>query len=295
MSWRLEPGGRDTAVFDHNHYRLAPHRPPFHPSVSLTNRRAYTKLAYAQFEAGLRDYDIFWRRLGYKPPIRSGIFADVGSGHGSMCLRLADEGARRVVGLDINASNTAFARDMLSERYPELDGQVEFHQSRLEELEPTERFDYIVTKDTFEHVDDLAGLLAEIERRLRPGGLLLAGFGPLYRSPRGDHGGAEVRLPWGHLIYDETRLVGRLNRRHDRSLTSLLDLGMNGLAFKDFHYLFRTCHLEPLCWRINRGDGSSLPKRFLYAFARAMAGSPVLREFLVFNVYAILRKSGTHR
>lgn len=256
----------------------------------MTTNRSYTKLAYAQFEAGLRDYDLFWRRLGYKPPIRGGIFADVGSGHGSMCLRLAEEGARRVVGLDINASNTAFAHDMLCERYPELAGQVEFHQSRLEELEPTECFDYIVTKDTFEHVDDPAGLLDEIVRRLRPGGLLLAGFGPLYNSPRGDHGGAEVRLPWGHLIYDETRLVGRLNQRHDRSLTSLLDLGMNGLAYAEYRRLFRESGLEPLRWRINRGDGSSLSRRAVYALSRGLAGLPALRDFFVFNIYCVFRK-----
>ncbi len=48
-------------------------------------------------------------------------------------------------------------------------------------------FDLITSEAVMEHVGDLAGAIAEASRVLRPGGIMLHHFGPLYYSFGGDH------------------------------------------------------------------------------------------------------------
>ncbi|MCX7021087.1 MAG: class I SAM-dependent methyltransferase [bacterium] len=250
----------------------------------------YSPLAYAEFERGLRNYERFWSRLGIKPPLADRVIADVGCGHGAMCFRLARDGAVRVVGIDTNASIIGFARDRLEENFSEYRNRVEFHLGGLEDFDPAVRFDYIVSKDTFEHVEDLGRLLVEIRVRLKPGGLLLLGFGPLYNSPLGDHLGAEIPIPWGHLLFREEWLVRRLNERHSRELKSLRDLGLNGLSSADYRRLFDRSGLECLQYRTNRSKGSTPAVRLIYGLALALSGIPELREYLTLSIFAVLRK-----
>jgi len=250
----------------------------------------YSPLAYAEFERGLRDYGRFWSRLGIKPPIAGRVVADVGCGHGAMCFRLARDGAARVVGIDPNAGSVGFARDRLEQNYIEHRNRIEFHLGELEDFDPAVRFDYIVSKDTFEHVAYLGRLMEVVRARLKPGGLLMTGFGPLYNSPLGDHKGAEAGLPWGHLLFKEEWLVKRLNQRHSRELKSLRDLGLNGLSRAEYRRIFDRSGLERVLYKTNRSEGSSPAVRLVYGLAQALGGIPALREYLTLNIFAVLRK-----
>ncbi|MCB9079104.1 MAG: methyltransferase domain-containing protein [Anaerolineaceae bacterium] len=61
---------------------------------------------------------------------------------------------------------------------------------------PDGRFDAVICHDYLQHAPDVAGLLAEAARVLKPGGLLLADIRPY----AGLHGAGEpVDPPWGHL------------------------------------------------------------------------------------------------
>ncbi|HDR06143.1 MAG TPA: class I SAM-dependent methyltransferase [Candidatus Coatesbacteria bacterium] len=255
----------------------------------------YSPRAYAEFERGLKGYARFWSRLGRKPPLAGRAVADLGCGHGAMSLCLARDGAVRVVGIDTDAGVIAFARDMLEREFGAYRDRVQFHLGELGELDPGARFDYVVSKDTFEHVAELGRLLEEVRLRLEPGGLLLTGFGPLYRSPFGDHRGAETGIPWGHLLFDERWLVARLNRRHSRELESLRDMGLNGLACADYRRLFDESGLETVLFRTNRSAGSAPLVRLAYGAALALSGIPALREYLTTSIFAVLRKPAKAR
>ena len=61
---------------------------------------------------------------------------------------------------------------------------------------PDGRFDAVICHDYLQHAPDVAGLLAEAARVLKPGGLLLADIRP-YAGLRG--AGEPVDPPWGHL------------------------------------------------------------------------------------------------
>ena len=63
-------------------------------------------------------------------------------------------------------------------------------------------FDYIVAKNSFEHIIGLEKMLEEMKKRLKPGGNIYTGFGPLYNSPNGPHM-EKIIIPWGHLIFPD--------------------------------------------------------------------------------------------
>lgn len=248
-----------------------------------------------RFEGGAKENARFWSRLGEKPDFAGTRVLEIGSGWGSLAVEIALAGASRVVGLDLKPELVAFADERVRESFPELGEKVRFLCRDLKDLDEGD-FDFVLAKDTFEHVLDLSGLLAEIEKRLRPGGKVYAGFGPLYASPYGDHdrrrvafaswgllGRALAALPWGHLFL-ERAIVRAYNRRCGTSAASLRDLGLNKLFYREYARAFRTSGLRVLKLAKNRGPG-----RLAAAF-RTLAKIPFLEDFCTYNLYCVLEK-----
>lgn len=237
------------------------------------------------FARGSRSNPRFWSRFGGAPDFSGKRVLDVGCGHGSLCLDMARAGAREVVGLDLNARLIEFAQVYLEQRHPELVNRVAFHCLDLSQS-ALDGFDFIVSKDTFEHILDLQGMLAEMACRLAPGGRVYAGFGPLYRSPFGDHDAVRLgmRLPWAHVLMGERRVITHVNRRRRQPIHSIQELGLNQLRLVDYQRLFRESGLHIVSFQMNRSE--QLGGRLLAGLSRL----PVLSEYVTFNVYCILEK-----
>jgi len=66
--------------------------------------------------------------------------------------------------------------------------------------------DIIISENTFEHITSYSQMMADCNRILRPGGVLMARFSPLYYSPFGAHLYEIIKLPWVSLLFREQRL-----------------------------------------------------------------------------------------
>ena len=147
-----------------------------------------------------------------------------------------------------------------------------------------EEFDLIITNEVLEHVVDLAGCLSSLHDRLKPGGRLYAGWGPLWFSPTGGHQlTVKVRglpVPWSHLVKPLGAAYVRATER--RSEAAPVYWSFNYLRPKEYERLFAESPLEVLSWRVN--PGSHPAYRVLRVAARA-APSPFTA-----NVYAVLRR-----
>lgn len=96
-----------------------------------------------------------------------GSVLDAGCGDGFFTNKLAEQvGAQEVMGIDISDKAVELAR----EKYPEL----QFRQGELN-LIPLENnsYDFISMVEVIEHLVDVDGVLEEISRVLKPGGLFL--------------------------------------------------------------------------------------------------------------------------
>lgn len=96
-------------------------------------------------------------------------------GHGSSVLDMpCGDGALtaifaqhfpRVVGLDASSKHLAEARRRLP--------GVEFHESLIEEFEPTEKFDSIFMLNILEHIEDPVYVMRRVSGWLNPGGVIV--------------------------------------------------------------------------------------------------------------------------
>ncbi len=241
----------------------------------------------AYFKRGEWENPRFWNRLGGQPDLKGKKALDLGCGHGSLCIDMAKAGASRVVGLDLNERLIHFAQQNLQQNYPELADRVEFHFLDIAHLDEGD-FDLMTSKDTFEHVMDLEGVLRAMHERMKSGARLYAAIGPLWNSPFGDHDTVKrligVNLPWAHLILPDRWVLSVVGRRIGRELKSYRDLGMNMLALRDYRRILYNSGFEVEFYRPNN---SRHPVMRLFAL---VARVPFLSEWFTGNLYCILRK-----
>jgi len=158
---------------------------------------------------------------------------DFGCGGGHETLALA-RSARTVVGLDVNRPLIEQARARAESVGA---GNVEF----TTQLDPDLRFDAVISLDAFEHFEDPAAMLATIHSQLKPGGVLLASFGPTWYHPYGGH--LFSAFPWAHILLSEQALLRWRNRFRERPATRLRE-GMNGWSIAKFERMVRSSPFE---------------------------------------------------
>jgi ubiquinone/menaquinone biosynthesis C-methylase UbiE len=246
----------------------------------------------AGFESGLVAAPEFWSRMGTVPIFQDKRVLEVGSGLGSLSASIGLAGAKSVIGVDIWEPRVAFANAKVRQRFPQL-SNVQFLSTPVEQLDPEDRFDIIVSQNTFEHIADIDTVLAAFRRLLAPGGRAYIGFSPLYNSPYGDHGElrAPVRLPWLHLLAGRKRVIAAYNRANAEAATTLAQCGYNGHKPATFRQAFDRCGLEVEQIRVNPGEGRL--KRVAMAGFKAIALSPGLEPYFTVGMYVVLRQPQT--
>lgn len=248
------------------------------------------------FQRGEFDNPRFWSRFNGFPDFEGAAILDVGSGWGSLCVDMASGGAKKIVGLDIKCELVDFANRYVRKHYPHLIDIIQFECLDLKNYDEQAVFDIIVSKDSFEHIIDLSVMLDEMKIRLKPGGKIYSGFGPLYTSPYGDHdrrrtilkpwgifGQVLALIPWAHLILEPT-LVTMNNRYRERKITSMRDLQLNKFAWSDYLEIFRKSGFEIIY--LVKNNSISMPSRILSILAK----TPFMEDFFIHNVYCILEK-----
>ena len=126
---------------------------------------------------------------------------EIGCGFGGMQAALLQQGAGRVVGVEIDPQRLEFARSRLADR-------AELHLGDAADLPLADQsFDIVVCDSTFEHVADLYGVLAEAHRVLRPGGILYALWGNPWWSVNGPHHIKIIPVPWAQILFSHATLV----------------------------------------------------------------------------------------
>jgi ubiquinone/menaquinone biosynthesis C-methylase UbiE len=243
----------------------------------------------AAFEDGMMKARHLWSRMGAVPLFDDKRVLEIGSGLGSLSTSIALAGAKTVLGVDIWEPRVAFANKKVRERFPEL-RNVSFVSTPVEQLEPADPFDLIVSQNTFEHIADIDAVLAALRRLLAPGGRAYIGFSPLYHSPFGDHGElrAPVRFPWLHLLAGRKQVIASYNRANREAATTLAQCGYNGHKPATFREAFHRSGLIVEQIRVNPAEGRL--KSAAMAGFKAIARIPRLEPYLTVGMYVILRQ-----
>ena len=240
------------------------------------------------------DLDYFKKEKEIKNPIFLSRFPniifnnlnvlDLGCGHGALSIDIAQQGANKVVGIDLNKKLIDFANDNLKNNYKKFINKITFTATNLKYHDRI-NYDIIISKASFEHIINLDDFMLEIKNKLKIGGRLITGFGPLYNSPWGDHRRLKHKLPWSHVILPERYFINKLNKSRIDKISNIYDLGLNGLSLKQYKRIFfHTKGFKVVDFRTNVTNKFSgkLFNKFVYI--------PGCKEFFTFNIYCILKR-----
>lgn len=113
------------------------------------------------------------------PALRGAEVLDLGCGFGWFSRFAREQGAKRVLGLEISENMLARAREMTA------DAAIEYRRADLETAGlPEAAFDLAFSSLALHYIVDLQGLLARIARALMPGGaLVLSMEHPIFMAP----------------------------------------------------------------------------------------------------------------
>lgn len=113
------------------------------------------------------------------PELRGARVLDLGCGYGWFCRYAREQGAARVLGLELSEKMLARAHSLGT------DPAIEYRRADLETAElPETAFDLAFSSLTLHYIADLEGVLARIHRALVPGGaLVLSMEHPIFMAP----------------------------------------------------------------------------------------------------------------
>jgi SAM-dependent methyltransferase len=232
----------------------------------------------------------FWDCFGGIPDLEGKTVAEIGCGHGGLCIYAAQSAAScQVVGVDTDCERIDFAKWNVHTNYPELEERVDFRCADIRQLQICD-VDAVYSRATFEHILELDEVLAAIKARLKPGGRLYTAFAPLYYSVYGGHGRIHNALPfpwlpWGHLLVTDRHIVRRVNRSRRQPVSSVAELGLNKLSVGDYRRVFEQSGMTVVSFRTN------LPARGKRSKALSVLSRlPCLEKYATHSIVAVLER-----
>jgi SAM-dependent methyltransferase len=191
---------------------------------------------------------------------------DFGCGPGGEAVEIAEHGARHVIGVDLRQRWLD-----LGVAHAEAHGVADRCTFVSEWRDPV---DLIVSLDSFEHFADPAGVLAHMRGLLRPGGKVLAAFGPTWYHPLGGH--IYSVFPFSHLLFSERALVRWRALHKSDGARTIEESGLNKMTIRRFIKLVEASPLRFASFEL-------LPIRPLRLIANRMT-----REFTTAAVRCVL-------
>jgi len=198
--------------------------------------------------------------------VRGKTVIDFGCGEGAEAVEMALAGAERVIGLDIQTS--------LLERARARAKQSGADHRCIFTTETAETADLITSIDAFEHFTEPKLALDAMYRLLRPGGTLVASFGPTWYHPLGGH--LFSIFPWAHLIFTEDALIAWRSDFKTDGATKFHEIagGLNRMSIGRFERMaaesaFKVAAIEPVPIRKLRRVHCKWTREWTSAIVRA--------------------------
>jgi SAM-dependent methyltransferase len=232
-----------------------------------------------------RDYaqtERMFRRFDGRVPLDGLSVLDLGCGRGPTCVYAALGGATRVVGVDINGDHVDYAREKVRRDHADLADRITFvlTDGRLSELEG-EKFDLIISQNSFEHYSDPDQVVADATGALRRTGRLLITFSPAWKAPGGGHLGI-AWFPWAHLIFSEDVVMAQRRKLiPDEQVRTYEECGVNRMTLERFRRIMNRSGLDCMFFSTNISEHPAVK------VMRLASRIPLCEEYFTQNVYSL--------
>jgi SAM-dependent methyltransferase len=262
----LRSDGRPLAVIEGFRERVLSYRPSVSPRAGWTEEQ-FAASAKKKLKRAQRLLESFTRWI---PTLEGARVLDVGCGDGANCTLLGSEPVSLAVGLDLHLPRFAPGDEgqrarMLLERVADAgaergqsatallsDRRVCFIQMDATRLGfRPESFDVVMSRSAAEHIQPIERALVEIERAVRPGGLIYLGIDPFYWL-RGCHKRGVVDIPFAHarLSLEEYRRFVAENEGEAAAATRWRRIAtLNRLTARQWRRTIQAMSCDILEWR----------------------------------------------
>lgn len=159
--------------------------------------------------------------------IRGKVVVDFGCGEGREVVELAEHGATQVIGVDTRQKWLDNAAELATQR------GVADRCVFMQRWSGPSGADVIISLDAFEHFDDPAAILETMRTIVKPGGSVIAAFGPPWYHPLGGH--VFSVFPWAHCVFSEYAMVTWRSGLPGKSPTKTVrEAGLNQMTLRRF-------------------------------------------------------------
>jgi len=242
-------------------------------------------------DIGLQDYkeqkksiSNFFPRFPSRPDFNGKIILEFGCGRGAFSFDIANENPKKIVAIDTNSEYIKFAKKSLETNFSQHKNKISFICEDINKWQSDYKFDYIITKEAFEHTHNLPKVLNSMYELLNPKGKIFAGFGPLYNFFNGDHGYTKAILPWFHLILPRNFLIKNINKSRNNKINSIEQLGLNMYSLKQYENFFFNSKFNVIFFKTNcTSNKLAIPFKILSKIK-------FLEEYFTFNIFTVLEK-----
>jgi hypothetical protein len=91
-------------------------------------------------------------------------------------------------------------------------------------------------------------------------------------------------LPWFHLIIPEKTLIKRLNKKREKKINSIEELGLSKYSYKQYLNFFHSSQFNIDYIKVNPSNHPVAP---IFNLLRRIK---FLEEYFIYNIYCILKK-----
>lgn len=202
---------------------------------------------------------------------------DFGCGAGYQSIALAKNGAKYVLGIEIDQSAIKHSSDLA--RKFSLEEKVEFKDNLEEHLKG--RFDMVISQNSMEHFEEPLKILNLMKSALNQYGILIITFGNPWFSPYGSHTDFFTQMPWVNIIFSEKTVMNvRGSFRNDGAAKyAEVKSGLNKMTVKKFEQIIMNCNMKIQYKRYDCVKGINLLSKI-----------PLIRELFINNISCILCK-----
>lgn len=128
--------------------------------------KEYAKMARSQY--GLEAAGEWHQLKPLFPPLQGKTMLDLGCGYGWHCKFAAEQGASRILGIDLSKKMIETAQQRNAAR------QIEYRVCEIEEYEyPENRWDCVVSNLALHYIEDIESVFKKVHRTLKEDGVFL--------------------------------------------------------------------------------------------------------------------------